>query len=134
MRSNLIRLPCNTPKTQIPVEDQSWQSPFAPESQRTPYEEAEDLFATLIVVDELDRNLLTYASEIQNFESCEGTFPTSWGVSFAKKGLFHTPSACGGVVDFGMTVCKTTPMSDRCICSRCGIRWRELGSAGKQRI
>jgi hypothetical protein len=29
----------------------------------------------------------------------KGTFPASWGVSLAKKWLFHTSSACGGVVD-----------------------------------
>ena len=30
----------------------------------------------------------------------KGRFPVPWGVRSAKKWLFHTPSACGGVVDF----------------------------------
>jgi len=29
----------------------------------------------------------------------KGRFPAPWGVRSAKKWLFHTPSACGGVVD-----------------------------------
>ena len=34
-----------------------------------------------------------------NFNLIKGRFPVPWGVRSAKKWLFHTPSACGGVVD-----------------------------------
>jgi len=33
------------------------------------------------------------------FNLIKGRFPAPWGVRSAKKWLFHTPSACGGVVD-----------------------------------
>ena len=33
------------------------------------------------------------------FNLIKGRFPVPWGVRSAKKWLFHTPSACGGVVD-----------------------------------
>jgi len=34
------------------------------------------------------------------FNLIKGRFPVPWGVRSAKKWLFHTPSAGGGVVDF----------------------------------
>jgi Iron-containing redox enzyme len=71
MHSNLVQLPHFVSKSQAASENQPLQIQIggAPDQQRTPYEEAEDLFAKLILVDELDKNLLTYASEIQSFES-----------------------------------------------------------------
>jgi len=35
----------------------------------------------------------------REFNLIKGRFPAPWGVRSAKKWLFHTPSACGGVVD-----------------------------------
>gem|GEM_PF-3609112 len=34
------------------------------------------------------------------FNLIKGRFPVPWGVRSAKKWLFHTPSACGGVVGY----------------------------------
>ena len=39
-------------------------------------------------------------TRLRSFNLIKGRFPAPWGVRSAKKWLFHTPSACGGVVDF----------------------------------
>ena len=49
---------------------------------------------------DLDGGAATRSDRTQFINLIKGRFPVPWGVRSAKKWLFHTPSACGGVVDF----------------------------------
>ena len=67
-------------------------------------------FVLYLETTQLDKSWLMVWQIIKtkrSFNLIKGRFPAPWGVRSAKKWLFHTPSACGGVVDllrtfFGM--------------------------------